>query len=273
MQEYTFETPEPVELFAEIGSGEIAVTADEVATTQVRIEGSDADDVMVTQKGRTISIVGPKQRGVFGRSHSITATVTVPTGSDLATKTGSADISAEGRFGQAQIQSGSGQVEGGTFTGDVVVNTGSGEVTLKEVLGDLRIKSGSGDVEVDRVAASCSISTGSGDIELGSVGEAASLKTGSGDTTIKEAGADTSLTTGSGDLDVQALRAGALKVKAASGDVEVAIPSGTPVWTEVSTLSGDVDNDLPSAGQPAEGEPFVELRVTTVSGDIHLRQL
>jgi len=46
------------------------------------------------------------------------------------------------------------------------------------------------------------------------------------------------------------------------------VPSGTPVWTDIDTISGDVSSRLDSLGQPAEGQDYVELRLRTVSGDI-----
>jgi hypothetical protein len=52
----------------------------------------------------------------------------------------------------------------------------------------------------------------------------------------------------------------------------VGIPSGVPVWTDVSTLTGSVTSNLVGAGEPAEGQPYVELRAKTVSGDVRLEQ-
>ena len=61
--------------------------------------------------------------------------------------------------------------------------------------------------------------------------------------------------------------------KGASGDVRVGIPSGLPVWTDLSTVSGSIRSSLEGAGQPAEGQDHVELRAKTVSGDIVLTQI
>lgn len=271
MKDYTFETPEPVGLFVEIASGQIEVVASDVATTLVQVDGASADDVTVTQRGREIAVVAPK-RSMFGKGHGLQVTMQVPTGSDLVTKTGSADLSADGTFGQAQLQSGSGEVRLGTFTGEVVVTTGSGAIAVEDAQGDVRIKSGSGEVEVGSCGGTCAVSTGSGDISIGTAAGGTALKTGSGDVSIKSAGPDTSMVTGSGDLDIQSLAAGKLQAKASSGDVGVGVPAGIPVWTDISTLSGDVRSDVAGAGQPAEGEPFVELRVHTTSGDIHIFQ-
>ena len=58
---------------------------------------------------------------------------------------------------------------------------------------------------------------------------------------------------------------GKITAKNVSGDVRVGIPAGTPVWTDVNTVTGSVASNLESAGKPAEGQDYVELRATTVS--------
>ncbi len=49
------------------------------------------------------------------------------------------------------------------------------------------------------------------------------------------------------------------------------MPTGVPIWQDVQTTSGDVDARLEPAGQPADGDPFITVRVTTASGDVTLR--
>lgn len=273
MSDYTFETPGPIELYVSLGSGRIQVRAGDVTTTQVQIEGQHAEAVEVTQHGRQIRVVAPKQRGLFSSSSDLEVTVALPSGSDLETKTGSADLAATGSFGQALVACGSGEVEIASCSGEVSITCGSGQVTLEQVGSDLRVKSGSGDVEVGAVGGSCAISTGSGDVRLGTVAGSTVFKTGSGDLVVREAGTETVLSSGSGDFAVQAPHGGVVRAKTASGDVEVGVPGGMPVWADVHSISGEIRRDLPSVGEPAEGQPYAEVRITTVSGDIRLRQL
>jgi hypothetical protein len=79
--------------------------------------------------------------------------------------------------------------------------------------------------------------------------------------------------TGSGDLVVGTARRGKFSMKGASGDVRIGIPAGTPVWTDLSTVTGAIHSNLEGVGQPAEGADHVELRVKNVSGDIVLNQV
>jgi DUF4097 and DUF4098 domain-containing protein YvlB len=79
------------------------------------------------------------------------------------------------------------------------------------------------------------------------------------------------MSTGSGDLQVRRASPGRLLAKGASGDIEIGVPPGLPVWTDLSTLSGSVVSDLEPLGPPAEGDDSLAIRARTVSGDISLR--
>jgi len=123
------------------------------------------------------------------------------------------------------------------------------------------------------VASSVAVSTGSGDVEIAHAAGPTVVKTGSGDLKVVEAQDDISLTTGSGDLLIGTAQRGRLTAKGASGDVRVGIPAGDPVWTDLSTLSGEIHSNLRGAGEPREGADHVELRAKTVSGDILLTEV
>ena len=56
-------------------------------------------------------------------------------------------------------------------------------------------------------------------------------------------------------------------------DISVRVRAGLPVWTDIHSLTGDVRSGLQSLGPPAEGDPYAELRLRTVSGDITIAHL
>jgi DUF4097 and DUF4098 domain-containing protein YvlB len=273
--EHNFETHEPVSLYAELGKGHLTVTAEDTTETTVNVTGAHSEEVVVEQRGNQIAVVAPRRGIGFlgGGEPSLEVTVTVPEGSDLITKTGSADQTANGSFGLAKVKAGSGDIRFDRFTGHVVIDTGSGDIVIGQVGADLRIKSGSGDVEVGNVAGTVGISTGSGDIKVGATKAAAMIKSGSGDLSIQSAESDVSLSSASGDLTVAAMHRGSLTAKNASGDIRVGIPAGTPVWTDISSMTGRIGSDLEGAGQPEPGQDYVEVRAKTLSGDIVLKQL
>jgi DUF4097 and DUF4098 domain-containing protein YvlB len=274
MPEHHFETHRPVRLFVEIGRGTVAVHATETTESHVEVAGRDADAVRVEQSGDEISVVAPRLRsGFFGGDSRLDVRVTVPTGSDVVLRTGSADIAVEGAVGTGQVKSGSGEVRVDTFGGPAALETGSGSISVDVAAAELRVKSGSGHVRVGRSEAAVSVSTGSGDVEIGASAGPAVIKTGSGDLAVGDAGADLSMMTGSGHLVVRSARRGRVTAKGASGDVRLGIPAGVPVWTDISTVSGEIHSNLRGAGQPEEGADHVEVRAKTVSGDIVLTEV
>jgi DUF4097 and DUF4098 domain-containing protein YvlB len=271
----TFTTPDPVALYVELRSGDLVVTTADTTETVVEVTGKhDEGDVTVDQRGDEILVVARTGGGgLFGSSgHGVSVAVTVPHESRLTTKVGSADVRVEGRLGDASLKSGSGDLRLADLTGQAVVETGSGDVQLDAVAGSLRVKSGSGNVAVDRLGGAAQISTGSGDVVVGTSHEPVVAKSGSGDLRVREAGDDVTLSTASGDLVVDRFLRGRLSAKNASGDITVGVPAGVPVWTDVSTLTGSVRSSLQGAGEPGEGEEFIELRAKTVSGDVTLEQ-
>jgi DUF4097 and DUF4098 domain-containing protein YvlB len=273
MSDHRFETPEPVALYVEIGSGQVDITATDTTTSTVQITGRHADEVEVHLEGRHLRVVAPRHHGGFlGNDASLFVTVTVPTGSDLTARTGSADLGVVGEVAATHVKTGSGDVRLDTTSREATVETGSGDVEIELTRGATRVKCGSGDVQVRAAEAELAISTGSGDVGIGSNTGPVVVKTGSGDVRVMDSTADVALATGSGDLQIENARRGKFSAKGASGSVHVGIPTGTPVWTDVSTVSGRIHNAVEGVGEPAEGADHVELRATTVSGDVVLVQ-
>ncbi|KRB78587.1 hypothetical protein ASE01_04850 [Nocardioides sp. Root190] len=271
----SFATPAPVHLYVENGSGRIAVTATAPATagatTTVRVSGARAEEVTVVQDGERISVIAPKWRtGFFGGNQSLDIEVEVPDGSHLVLKSGSADVDVVGQVATVRVKCGSAGVRVERVGDSAVIDTGSGDVALGAVAGDLRIRSGSGAVSVQSSSGAASISTGSGSVRIGYAARPVVVKTGSGDLEILESEDDVASTSGSGSVAVRRARRGRISAKGASGNVIVGVPAGIAVWTDISTVTGRVSSTLPSVGQPEPGADHVELRVTTVSGDIAL---
>ena len=274
MSTHRFDTPRPVNLYVENGSGSVDVHADDTTETTVEVSGRRADEAIVTQDGDQITVVAPKSRsGLLGGDGRLDMVIGVPAGSTLAVRTGSADVTCRGSYRAGKVKSGSGDVSIEILDGPAVVETGSGNVGIDTADQELRVKSGSGDVRVGYAGGPASISTGSGDVQIGTSAAPAVVKTGSGDLDVTESRDDVAMTTGSGDFLVRSASRGRLSAKGASGDVHVGVPAGVPVWTDVSTVSGQIRSSLQGAGEPAEGADHVELRAKVVSGDIVLTQV
>ena len=269
---YDFDTPRPPRLGVEIGSGSVDITAVETDCTHVEITGEHADEVSVGSDHDTVTVMAPDRRGLHRDNLRIAVTVTVPLDSEVIVQTGSADVQVDGRIDTARVRTGSGSVHVAEVVHETHIETGSGDVRLERTAGGARFKSGSGRVSVGVSEAELVVSTGSGEVDVEQSAGATAVKTGSGDLVVAAADGDVSLSTGSGDLRITTATRGRVTVKGGSGSVQVGVPAGVPVWTDVRTVSGTVRSDLEPTGAPAEGQDHVELRATLGSGDVELVQ-
>ena len=143
MSQHRFHTPGPVILYVENGSGTVAITAGDTEESTVDVTGRDADEVTVTEDNGHLSVVAPKGRaGFFQGDSALHLRISVPTGSEMLVKTGSADITVDGTVGATQVKTGSGEVRLDQLSGPAQVETGSGDVTIDTAHAELRIKSG-----------------------------------------------------------------------------------------------------------------------------------
>lgn len=274
----TFDTPDPIELHVENGRGRIDVTAADTTETTVHITGDRADsfevrDLADGKEPRRIAILAPRHEiGFFSRGHKVDIVVVMPADSGLVVKSGSADVTTHGRLGATRAECGSGDLHLELVDGTAQLQTGSGDVVVEHLTGDAQVKSGSGDVQVRRADSSLVVSTGSGDVRIGAARSTVAIKTGSGDAQVLSLSDDLVCTTGSGDLVVESADAGRITARAASGDVRIGVRAGTPVWTDIRTVSGRIHSDLPPTGEPTEGQSFLEVSATTASGDVILHQ-
>ena len=274
----TFDTPDPIELHVENGRGIIDVTATDTTETTVHISGDRADafevrDFADGKEPRRIAIIAPRRDGgFFAKDHKADIVVVMPAASGLVVKSGSADVFTHGQLGATRVDSGSGDLSLDLIDGPAQLQTGSGNVGVEHLNGDAQVKSGSGDVQIARVDGSLVVSTGSGDVRVGAARASVAIKTGSGDAQVVSLSDDLVYTTGSGDLVVVSADAGRITAKTASGDVRVGVTAGTPVWTDIRTVSGRLQSDLPQTGEPVDDQTFLEVRAATASGDVTLHQ-
>jgi len=267
-----FDTPNPVKLYVELMAGDVTLDAVETEQTAVAIEGRNVDDVVVTQQGDEISIIGPRVRGIFDFGRGYDVKVTLPLDSQVIMKGGSTDLRAEGRLKAAQVKTGSGDVVLEEVTTLVDVATGSGDCQITTCHGPLTYKTGSGDLNVTTLGGEGRITAGSGDITIHSPGDEIGIKTGSSDVRLGEVSHNVTVRSGSSDVQIGLMRAGVLVANSGSGDVRVAVAKGVPVYTDINTVTGTIRSSLTGAGKPEPGQDHVEIRAHSASGDITLME-
>jgi DUF4097 and DUF4098 domain-containing protein YvlB len=229
---HEFATPQPPLLRVSIQSGRVEIETGPRADTVVEIEEPD-EELGVEQRGREIVVGRMKRFGRGGGSYHVH--ILAPEGADAELELASADVRGTGRFGE------------------------------------VRVRNASGDVQLDSVGGRLDVSTASGDIAVQAATGGGAVRTFSGDVVVREAGARLGVITASGDLVIDAIAAGALDLKSASGDMRIGIAPGSRFHVDARSLSGDTTSDLEILGVETTTEgPLVELRATSMSGDIRI---
>ena len=267
MRRETFATPGSLRLDLRLPSGEIEVETVDGDETLVELDATrDTEEVREVIDSARIElrpgsggdeVIVDVQRKRFrlfdlGRA-DIVLRVYAPHGVDVELSTASADVRGRGRLGSLDAK------------------TASGDLAFGDVAGRARIGSASGDVTLDRVGADATVNTASGDVRVGRVEGDAVLRSASGDVTVQDAEGSVSVQTASGDQRIDSVASGRVTMQSASGDQHVGIRSGTRVYIDAKTMSGDTSSELDVSDEPPSGDgPQVELRATAMSGDIRI---
>jgi hypothetical protein len=265
MRRETFETPGEVTLDLRVPSGRIDVETAPGTTTEVELDarGSDdqvrqlLDDARIELResggGHEVIVDVEVRRGLgFLRKLDVRLRVRAPDGVRLRAESASADLRGRGRFGSLHAKAASGNLD------------------LDEVSGDAQVEAASGDVRLAAVGGATDISTASGDIRLGRVKGPLSVRAASGDIHVDEAG-DAKVRTASGDQRILAVAEGSVELQSMSGDITVGVRKGSNLWVDARAMSGDLNSEVALDDAPPaveDGTPLVELRATSMSGDI-----
>jgi hypothetical protein len=245
----THHTPGPLDLDIRVQAGRVEIETAETDETSVELEplnGGDAAQAAVESvrqelrpsgDGHRVVIEIPRRPRLFGWNEpEVLVRIRCPHGAGVDAKTASADVELRGHAGAFSTK---------TASGDVVV----------EAAADVDVKTASGDVSVGIAAGRANVNTMSGDVVL------------------DEAAGAVSAHTMSGDLRVERLAAGAVELRTMSGDIVASVRAGATLWIDASSMSGEVSSDLPvSDNAPAGGRTDIELRASSMSGDIDLRR-
>ncbi len=279
----TFRAVEPVLAQIRAGSGDVQITPS--LDDQVRVVLDGTDDQMARARvelshGTLVVDTDPSPDGVpsaisslvglvVGRS-STDVQLQLPAGSRLVLRGGSGDVTVTAPLEEVDIELRSGDLHLSEVSGKARVSTGTGDVRVQRA-GSVTIQTTSGDLALDEVGQAAQIVTGTGDVRLDRAGGPVEIKTGSGDLELGQAAGKVTVALGSGDIQVNQMGPGRLEVRSGAGDVTIGVQDGLPVWTDVSTVSGELVSTLPSLGRPEDGASYLELHARTVTGDIRLQ--
>jgi hypothetical protein len=279
---HVFQTPTAPRLRVELPRGRIQVVAAAGLTeTEIMLSAprGDADalnwiaEAEVSEVGGEIVVRNQTAtRRWFGIIHCgpIECEIRTPAGAAATLTIGAGKIETTGELGKLDATTGAGNVRIEACA-DARLRTGSGNVEVERATGGVNAKTGAGTVRIGKTGADVRVTTGAGNAHLGEVGGAAKLTTGHGNIDIDHAGGDEiEAFTASGNIDIARADRGRVRAKTVSGRVSVGVPHGVAALLDVSTMSGKVRSDLAASGPPAEGEPHVELVLSTVSGNVNV---
>jgi hypothetical protein len=279
VREEEFEASGPIEIDVAIGAGRIEVRLSERTGVRVTVrhdgdaadqwvpglsgllnwvsgqfgtpaEGSPDDAVRQTRIDLTASrlvVASPKPLPMRGVPLAIV--IEAPNGSHVESKSGSASLVTTGSAGRLNVISGTGDVSVDRADGVASVNSGSAAVRLGPMMGGVRVKSGSGDIEVSSVGGRSALFTGSGDVWLGAVQSDVMVRTGTGDVTVADAAC------------------GAIELVTGSGELRVAVRSGTAAQVDLVSHAGQARSELDVSSTPPAQEPKLTIRGRTGSGN------
>ena len=254
-----FARAKPLSIKISLPSGSVDVVAEErdnvnVSVTPLGSSRQDRDAAEATSvflNGDELTIEPPKGNSYLRSSVQLKIEVQTPIDSDIRVSVASATVKCTGRYGNATVNSTSGDLEIGDAIGNVRIQTASANTRINDVGSDLRLKSASGDFHVGVVKGSARLRTASGDIE------------------IAEVHADVRSKSSSGNLKIGIAHRGVISANAGSGMVSVGVDPNTGVWLDLDSKSGKVSSDLDSLGDQSRSADLT-IQVRTMSGDIDI---
>jgi DUF4097 and DUF4098 domain-containing protein YvlB len=176
----------------------------------------------------------------------------VPVGAGIEVETVSATIEVEGLTGSVNLESVSGWVKTAGRPAELSIETVSGDLTVAESAPRTDLASVSGSITVELATGRLEAESVSGAIRVaeGSL-ENASFETVSGDISY------------AGDI----VGRGSYEIESMSGSVTVLVPPSVSAEFDITTFSGNIDNDIgPKARGTSKYTPEKELSFSTGSG-------
>ena len=135
----TFPTPDPIIASVELVAGSVHVVATDRDDTVVEVRPRDpnrASDVKVAEGARvdfrngTLAIEAGRRFISLGRGGAVTIDIQLPSLSRLQVSSASAQLRADGEFGECRFSSASGDASVDSVRGNIKADSASGGITL-----------------------------------------------------------------------------------------------------------------------------------------------
>jgi hypothetical protein len=277
----TFDTPEPISATAHVVAGSIQFTASDRFDTVVEVRPRDpkkdldvraADGTEATCANGVLTVRTPKPNLLgLGRTGTVDVSVELPTGSHVDMTGSWAQVLGEGRLGDVQVKTSSGDVRLDA-TGALKLTASHGSITVDRVEGTAEITTSSGSLRVGIVNGPAVLKNSHGTTAVGAVTGELRVSGANGDIEIRRAEDSVTATTAHGTLRVGEVARGIVQLETSYGAIEVGVREGTAAWLDVSSDAGQVRNTLTASETPEETEDTVKVRARTRYGNIDVRR-
>lgn len=275
----SYATPAPITAVLEFEVGNVRLSASKRQDTVVEVlpsNGADDADVRAAQQTKvtyangTLTLKGPKKRGLFGKHGSIDVTVELPAGSQVRGSSSIGDYTAEGPLGECRIKTSLGDIRLDE-TCAVNLRTGHGDIRVDRAVGDAEIY-GSGRVDAGEITGAATVKNGNGETVIDEITGALKANVANGRITVGVAHASVEAKSANGAITVKQVARGVIDLRTAVGDVEVGIRESTAAWLDVNSKLGTFRNALGAAEGPDASDETVEIHARTSLGDIVVRR-
>jgi hypothetical protein len=261
-----FDTPGPISVTAELGVGDLRVTASDRADTVVEAQLSDpanASDVTAAEQTSVeladgvFQVKAPrgwKRYGLRGGGESIDVHIELPTGSKLRGGAGVAALRSTGTLGECHYK------------------TGAGDITVEHVAGPAELTTGTGRVRAERIDGSATVNIANGDTWIDDAGGDLQVQAANAKIAVGQALGAVTAKTANGDIHLDEGARGAVIAETAHGRVDVAVRARVAAWVDLHTGFGQVHNLVDVGERRGPSEDSVQIRARSSLGDITVRR-
>ena len=268
-----FATPEPITATLTMAGAEVRIAASERSDTVVLVEPvnsanqSDlnmAENTKVDFSAGELSIETTKSYDKIGL---VGVTIELPAGSKLVVKTARADVRADGRLGECEVDVASGQVQLDHIT-TLRGCAAAGELAVGHLAGAANLEGGAAAVRIGEVEGVVRYEGSTGKIWIGHAWSDIDLSGTTGSFDIDRAEGNVIVKAGNCPIRVGHMTRGQAELTNASGGIEVGISEGTDASVDARSTKGKVRNSLPTRDNSDGLENTVKVYARTRLDDI-----
>jgi DUF4097 and DUF4098 domain-containing protein YvlB len=277
----TFDTPGPIQAHLHFGFviANVRVTAEARTDTEIEVRPVDpgrkadqrvAEQTKIEFADGVLTARAPRLGSLVSRTGAVDVHLRLPEASGLAGETGMGEVVTEGRLGEVTFKSGYGDLRVDRAE-TVHLRCSSGDVTLGEA-GRAEVVAGNGRVDIGRVDGPVRVDNGNGTSRIGEATGEVRVRSANGAVAVERAYGDVTARNANGRIEIGEVVRGTVTLETAAGSLDVGVRAGSAAWLDLSTVAGQVRNELTAGDAPAGDDERVSIKARTHVGNILVRR-